>query len=137
VRKPTLVIVGLALLLSACGPQEVSPIDDIGDHQDDDHRADLSGRLEGDPQLEGGCVWLRQDAGDRPFPDDIDHEQVEPLWPDGYRIDFDPLRLLGPDGEVVAEEGQTIHVDGEVRHDMVTICQVGPVFEITRIIAVE
>jgi hypothetical protein len=34
------------------------------------------------------------------------------LWPAGYRLRTNPLQLIGPDGAVVANEGDTIHVGG-------------------------
>lgn len=86
----------------------------------------FTGTLGGDAQLEGGCAWL----------DTEEEGRVEPRWPDGYRVAFDPVRLLGPDGEVVAEEGDTVAVDGEIAGDVMTICQVGPVLEVTEVVDV-
>jgi hypothetical protein len=34
------------------------------------------------------------------------------LWPAGYRLETNPLQLIGPDGTVVANEGDTIHSGG-------------------------
>ncbi|MFN2555654.1 MAG: hypothetical protein ABR592_02070 [Nitriliruptorales bacterium] len=92
----------------------------------------LSGRLDGDPELEGGCDWL--DALG-PLLDE-EASRFEPLWPQGYSVAFNPVRLHGPDGQVVAQEGDVVTVAGRTRPDVVTICQVGPVFEVQRILAV-
>jgi hypothetical protein len=79
----------------------------------------LTGTLGGDAQLEGGCAWI--DDGDTRW---------EVLYPEGYTVTFDPLTLVGPDGPM-AEEGATVTVTGAEQSDMVTICQVGPVWQAT------
>lgn len=125
------VILGLLLLVASCGgsgepaadgrspvgsmPTTGSPT--VGGE------ADLVGTLGGDAQLEGGCAWLDTEAEGR----------VEPHWPEGYRVAFDPVRLLGPDGEVVAEAGDTVRVSGAIAGDVMTVCQIGPVFEVTEV----
>lgn len=107
-----------AFLLSACGGAGGDPAGGGAGE------ADLAGRFGGDAALEGGCAWL----------DPVDGgERVQPVWPAGYEVRFDPLRLIGPDGETVAEEGDTVLVDGERAEDAVTVCQVGPVFEVTEV----
>lgn len=129
-------LVAVALLLAACGgtdeptadgrspvgsePTSAGPPADAGE-------ADLSGTLGGDAQLEGGCAWLETESEGR----------VEPRWPEGYRIEFEPVRLVGPGGEVIAEEGDTVAVNGRIAGDVMTICQVGPVFEVTEVVTVD
>lgn len=100
---------------------ETSPAEDSSPTSSSE--AAFTGALGGDAQLEGGCAWLETKREGR----------VEPRWPDGYRVAFDPVRLLGPDGEVVAEEGDTITVRGEIAGDVMTICQVGPVLRVTEV----
>lgn len=78
----------------------------------------LTGILGGDASLEGGCAWL-----ERP------EARYEVRWPEGYRVEFDPLRLTGPSGEVVAMRGDRVTVRGVRVRDAVTVCQVGPVFD--------
>lgn len=90
-----------------------------GGDTDGEDGMEITGTLGGDAQLEGGCAWL--DAGDG--------TRYEVLYPDGYRIQFDPVQLVDPDGEVVASEGDTLTVRGEARKDMASICQVGELFE--------
>jgi hypothetical protein len=91
----------------------------------------LAGRLGGDAQLEGGCAWLDEVGGGRRTGQP---SRYEPLWPEGYHVTFDPVRLWGPDGEVVAEEGDVVRVQGRVRTDVATICQVGTPYEVQRVL---
>ena len=80
----------------------------------------ITGTLQTDPDLEGGCSWLDTDAG--PF---------EVLWPEGYQVEFPDGQLTGPDAEVVAATGDEVSVTGEEAVDRVSICQVGTLFEAT------
>lgn len=118
----------LLLTLAGCGPAEEPDEPAVGDTpvdpQEDepvpdeidppDEATTLVGTFDGDAQLEGGCAWV-----------ETDEERFEVLWPQGYEVEFEPLRLLGPDGEVVAEQGDTLAVVGREATDMATICQVG------------
>ena len=81
----------------------------------------LTGTFGGDAQLEGGCAWI-DDGGTR----------WEVTYPQGYTVSFDPLTLTGPDGPV-AEEGDTVTVAGAPQTDVVTICQIGPVWQATEV----
>jgi hypothetical protein len=80
----------------------------------------LTGVLGGDAQLEGGCVWLETDQG-----------RIEPMWPAGYTATTDPVALLDPQGETIAEEGDSVTVTGSPTRDVATICQVGEVWSLT------
>lgn len=93
----------------------------------------LAGRLGGDAQLEGGCDWLDDASARRP---DEQRARYDPFWPKGYSVTFDPVRLWDPDGRLVAREGDVVRVRGRVRSDVMTVCQVGPVFEVSRIVSV-
>jgi hypothetical protein len=33
-------------------------------------------------------------------------------WPDGWKVGFEPTRLINSEGEVVAEEGDYLHATG-------------------------
>lgn len=90
----------------------------------------LTGRLEGDAQLEGGCAWLVVTGGA-----DADiGDQVMPLFPDGYQVEFEPeVRLVGPDGEAVATAGQELVVEGAPAEAMATTCQVGPPYRVDEV----
>lgn len=148
---PALLAVVLALLLAACGGAD-GPADDAGETEDtvstppgpdgpaatgDDQGAAsaFTARLGGDARLEGGCAWLEPVDGDEaPQPTS---GRYEPQWPDGYRVEFGPLRLVDPDGDVVAEEGDAVDVRGQVRDDVMTVCQVGPVFAVSEVRAAD
>lgn len=86
-----------------------------GEHGSDET---ITGTLDGDAELEEGCVWL--DAGT---------ERYEVLWPDGWEADTDPVELRNPDGDVVARRGDRVRVSGTRVDDVVTTCQVGPIFD--------
>jgi hypothetical protein len=80
----------------------------------------VTGVLGGDAQLEGGCVWLETDDG-----------RVEPLLPEGYTATTDPVALVGPEGETIAEEGDRVTVTGIPTSEGASICQVGNPFTVT------
>lgn len=122
----------LALLLVAgCGseddvadmPEQVFP-----ENGDDERRlvppgdvGSIEGTLGGDAQLEGGCGWVETGSG-----------RYEVVWPEGYRVEFEPVRLLRGD-EVVAEAGDPLTVRGRVDADAMSTCQVGPIFKATSV----
>ena len=81
----------------------------------------ITGTFGGDAELEGGCAWIQQ--GDNRW-------NVQ--YPPDYTLTFDPLRLTGPNGET-AEDGDTLTVAGRERDDLMTTCQVGPVWEATSV----
>jgi hypothetical protein len=49
-------------------------------------------------------------------------------------VTFNPVQLTGPDGDVLAEEGDTLRIRGEIAEDMVSFCQVGPIFTAAEVI---
>ncbi len=61
--------------------------------------AELVGRLEGDP--ERGCLWI---VGMPGHPRSI-------VW-GGLEVRRDPLRLVGPDGQVIARPGDLLRLGG-------------------------
>lgn len=87
----------------------------------------LIGVLEGDEQLEGGCAWLEPTGG----PDADIGDRVELLLPGGYTVEFEPdLRIIDPQGTVVAERGDEVVVEGAPAGDVMTVCQVGPPYQV-------
>ncbi len=131
--RPTRLLVGAAaLLLSACGgaadaggsspaadPTPSAPEETAGSEAAAPVR--ITGTLGGDAQLEGGCAWI--DDGSTRW-------QVE--YPGGWRLRLRPLTLTGPDG-AVARTGDTVTVGGQEAPDVMTTCQVGPVFRATSV----
>lgn len=126
-------VVVIALAGAACGGGD-APAPGTDGGQDattgDDGAAQvgtLTGVLEGDAQLEGGCAWLEVTGGR-----DADiGERVEPLLPAGVRVEFEPeLHIVGPDGEVLAARGEELVVVGRPAEDVATVCQVGPAYEV-------
>ena len=115
--------VALVVLLAACTGQQgddpvmQSPAATVAPATPAD--SVLTGTLGGDAQLEGGCAWI-----------DDGESRWEVTYPEGYRVTFDPLTLEGPEG-TIAEEGATVTVTGAPQTDVVTICQVGPVWQAT------
>ena len=85
-----------------------------------------TGTLEGDAQLEGGCVWIEAAEG-----------AIAPMLPDGYTTTSDPVAVLGPDGEVIAEGGDQVTITGTPATDISTTCQVGTVWRVSAIEAGE
>lgn len=85
---------------------------------DDTDETTITGRLAGNAQLEGGCVWL-----------EADDARYEVLWPQGWESDADPVELRNPEGDVVAREGDTLRVTGAEATDVATTCQVGTIFQ--------
>ena len=97
------------LVMSACGGRADAPAGSI------------TGTFGGDALLEGGCAW-------------IDAEQRwEVRYPDGYTVEFEPLRLVDAAGAVVAEEGDTLQVSGSEATDAVSACQIGPLWVATEV----
>jgi hypothetical protein len=81
------------------------------------------GTLQGREDLATGCAWLL-----------VGQEAYDPDWPDGYRVLFSPPRLIGPGGEVVAEEGQRVRVRGTTAERRVSNCQLGPVLTVSEVL---
>jgi hypothetical protein len=92
------VVVAVVVLLAAvvgCGPRidyEVQ-MDGLG-----------TGYLAGDPHT--GCVGTTQTL-------DVREPTVSPVkWPPGVQARTDPVRLIGPDGAVIAHEGDWVTLGG-------------------------
>lgn len=120
----------MSMLLASCGQDPAAgPVQDDQAPDDDEVGSPdggelLEGTLGGDPDLEGGCAWL--DTGDGRF---------EVMYPSGYEIAFEPVRLVGPDGDTIAEEGEAVHVRGHVAQDRMSICQVGAIFQASEVVS--
>ena len=125
-RAVIILTLAIATLAAACGPADsggkagapttpapTTPAPAEGDA--------ISGTLGGDPKLEGGCIWI--DDGKTRW-------QVQ--WPAGYEVSTDPIAVTGPEGLEIAE-GDTVTVTGSEQTDVMTTCQVGPVWAATAV----
>jgi hypothetical protein len=84
----------------------------------------VSGILHGDPQLEIGCIWLRDDSGNA----------WEIIWPEPYREVFrDGQPVLLREGQVVARPGDRITVSGAIATDRGSWCMVGIPYQATAV----
>ena len=80
----------------------------------------------GSDAIEGGCAYLQAADGTR----------YQVLYPDPWKLERGPFRLIGPDGGVVARGGETITVRGSVADDMASTCQIGPIFRATEVVSI-
>lgn len=78
----------------------------------------------GSDSIEGGCVYLQTADGQR----------YEIIPPDGWQLRKGPAELVAPDGSVVARAGDDITLRGHVA-DMVSICQIGPIVQVSEVVA--
>lgn len=81
----------------------------------------------GADSIEGGCTYLEADDGIR----------YQVIYPDGWQVQASPLQLANPAGEVVATGGDTITVRGQRADDMVSICQIGPMFMASEVVTID
>lgn len=84
----------------------------------------LTGRLGSDP-IEGGCPYLETDERTR----------YEVVYPRGWTVDRSTGTLRDPSGAVVGTAGDLVTVRGHVTQDMVSICQMGPIFQATDVLS--
>ena len=130
--RTALALAGGALLLSGCaaadspgstaGEPTAPPATDITEPSEAASPASqFTGTIGGDAQLEGGCLWLETDQG-----------RFELRLPDDFAVDTQQLTVTAPDGTAVAA-GDTVDVAGTVLEDMVSVCQVGPILEVSQL----
>jgi hypothetical protein len=87
---------------------------------------EVTGRLGAD-SIEGGCTYLEADDGTR----------YQVIYPDGWQISAAPLELRDPSEDVVATGGETITVRGREATDMLSICQIGPMFVASEVVSID
>jgi hypothetical protein len=87
---------------------------------------ELVGTLGAD-SVEGGCGYLEAPNGTR----------YQVIYPDGWQLQLSPLQLTSPEGEVVARGGDKVTVRGSEASDMVSICQIGPMFRASEVVSVD
>lgn len=82
----------------------------------------LSGTL-GFDGIEGGCSYVEA----------VDGTRYQVLYPQGFAVDPSSGDLLGPDGAVVVPLGAELQLRGAVDPEMVSICQIGPIFRASEV----
>jgi predicted RNA-binding protein with EMAP domain len=87
---------------------------------------ELSGVL-GLDSIEGGCAYLETADGTR----------YEVIYPTGWNLDRASGALRDPTGAVAAGPGDVVTVRGHVATDMVSICQIGPIWQASEVVSVE
>ena len=85
---------------------------------------DVTGTL-GFDDIEGGCPYLQAADGTR----------YQVMYPEGWRVDGASGVVAGPDGERV-ELGLQVTVRGVVLDDMMSTCQIGPIFQATEVLGI-
>ena len=90
---------------STTDPNTSAPVSpgrvDLPYNPDPPKEARLVATLVGDPELDGGCVWLRQGT-----------IEFAVLWPEGFSADFNPVRLYDGDDNLLAQDGETLELTG-------------------------
>lgn len=143
-RFPLLATAALLVVLGGCAaPDGGSPTPTLEPSSSDPASTASDGRspspgdptpsASGDPltgtlgfsDIEGGCPFLRTDDG----------THYEVLYPEGWEVRRDPVGLVSPEGDVVAEEGDEVTVRGRESSGTVSICQIGPIFEATAVVS--
>ena len=74
--------------------------------------------------IEGGCVYLQATGG----------RKLQVLYPEGWSIRKDPLKLIAPDVSVHSRGGDLITIRGSEATDMTSICQIGPIIQATEVL---
>ena len=131
--RSALTTLGLVVLLMAtgCGDGTTQPTlpttseaislgpVDLPLNPDPPKDAKMMATLVGDPELDGGCVWLRQGVVD-----------LSVLWPPGFTAEFNPVRIMDAAGTVVAQGGDQVELTGSFAADPTAYephrCTVGP-----------
>lgn len=108
-------LLAVILLLAACAV----PATPSGAQASGRSGEGITGTFNGNAALEGGCSWL-----------DTNGTRYQLALPDGYRVDYEQLAIMGPDGKPVAKAGDTITVTGHQASEQLSFCQVGPIFEV-------
>lgn len=83
----------------------------------------ISGTL-GFDGIEGGCSYVEAADGTR----------YQVLYPQGFAVDPSNGDLTGPDGAVVVPLGATLQLRGAVDPELVSTCQIGPIFRASEVV---
>lgn len=78
----------------------------------------LTGSLAGDSGGSVGCAWI----------EDVNGQRVEVFWPDGWSVEFDPVRLFDDRHDLIATAGDEVTVTGYYNQVGGSLCAVGRAF---------
>ncbi len=103
-------LMGLCLVLAGCqadGSLKIGP-----------QRETVSGRLTSEMRGSVGCAWLVAEDGLR----------IEVLYPNGWRVEFEPVTVYDESGAAFARDGDVLAVTGSYGGVGDTTCRSGPLF---------
>lgn len=83
----------------------------------------ITGRFGGEPRGDAGCAWIETSSGER----------VEVVYPNGWHVEFDPLALFDETGRKLAEQGDTLVVEGYFNDVGASLCNPQRAFSATRV----
>ncbi len=115
-RSAAAVLLIAAAALTACTPPGVTV--STGPRE-----TSITGRFGGEPRGDAGCAWVETGSG----------QQVEVVYPNGWRVEFDPLALFDESGREVAAAGDTIVVEGYFNDVGASLCNPQRSFVATRV----
>lgn len=107
-------------------PTELPSLPNVPGSKAPDKARSITGTFASDA-VEGGCAYLQADDGTK----------YQVLYPDGWSVERAPYRLVDPGGATAAEAGAVVTVRGRIRDDVMTTCQVGPVFEADEVVSID
>jgi hypothetical protein len=112
------VLLATMLFLAACA----APSSTSGARPSEPGGEGITGTFNGNATLEGGCAWV-----------DTGGTRYQLALPQGYRVEYEQLTIVGPDGKPVATAGDTITVTGHMAEEQLSFCQIGPIFDVETI----
>ena len=92
-------------MLTACSP----PGTTVGEGP---KRQEITGEFDGEASGDTGCAWIETDAAER----------IELLYPNGWRVEFDPPAVYDETGALRVEAGDTVVVYGSFGEVGASLC---------------
>jgi len=83
----------------------------------------ITGRLGGATRGDAGCAWLETSSGER----------IAVVYPNGWHIEFTRVALFDETGRQVAEDGETLVLDGYFNQVGASVCNPERSFVATRV----
>lgn len=111
-------VLAIAAALMACTPPGTTESTGL-------RETALTGQLSGEPRGDAGCAWVETAPGER----------VEVVYPNGWRVEFEPVAVFDEQGRQVAAEGDTLRVEGYFNDVGASLCTAARSFVATRVMA--